>query len=334
VALRSRFPEYVTAVTTPVGRGVARTGVSPNTLTTMGIVLTVVATWLVAVGEPVLGGWVLVAGGLMDLFDGAVARATDRATPFGSFYDSVSDRVSDGVILAGIAWWLRDNPRLFLLAVVALVGAQITSYVRAKAEAIDLDCSVGIMERAERAILLMAALIFNRWLLEPILWILAIGSTVTVVQRVHHVWCQIDRDIPAELLALAARDRAWSRAFKAAARRFYGERNFDGALDDHNSGRGNGGERAKGPAEPSTSATPPTGASAPNRAAPPPSAASSQPTADGTSTAGASGDGQAQAPAQAASGSDGEHLQRIVLPDGVAQPSRPARHGDSQERGS
>jgi phosphatidylglycerophosphate synthase len=301
VALRSRFPEYVTAVTTPVGRGVARTGISPNTLTTMGIVFTVIATWFVAIGEPVIGGWILVAGGLMDLFDGAVARATNRATPFGSFYDSVSDRVSDGVILAGIAWWLRDNPRLFLLAVVALVGAQLTSYVRAKAEAIDLDCSVGIMERAERAILLMAALIFHRWLLEPILWILAIGSTVTVVQRIHHVWCQIDRDIPAELLELAARDRAWSRAFKGAARRFYGERNFDGALDDHNSGRTNGGAGATGP---TTSAA--------------------------AATAATAGDGHGPVPPGTAT--DAEHPERIVLPDPVVEPSRSSRHGDDQER--
>jgi hypothetical protein len=100
------------------------------------------------------------------------------------------------VILGGIAWWLRDQPRLFALAVVALVAAQVTSYVRAKAEAIDLDCSVGILERAERAILLMLALLFHRWLLEPVLWLLAVGGTVTVVQRIHHVWCQIDRDVP------------------------------------------------------------------------------------------------------------------------------------------
>jgi CDP-diacylglycerol--glycerol-3-phosphate 3-phosphatidyltransferase len=233
VALRSRFPAYVEAVTSPIGRGLARTGLTPNVITTLGLVLTAAATFTVGSGALVLGGWILVAGGLMDTFDGAVARATNRSTPFGSFYDSVSDRISDGLILGGLAWYLRDQTRLFALAVVALVAAEVTSYVRAKAEAIDLDCSVGIMERAERAILLMAALVFHRWLLEPVLWVLAVGGTVTVVQRIHHVWCQIDRDIPEELLALALRDRAWSRAFKAAARRFYGQRNFDGALDEH-----------------------------------------------------------------------------------------------------
>jgi CDP-diacylglycerol---glycerol-3-phosphate 3-phosphatidyltransferase len=233
VTLRSRSPRSIESIITPIGRALARTGVTPNALTTLGILLTAAAAVMVASGRPVVGGWLLVAGGLMDTFDGAVARANGQATPFGSFYDSVSDRISDGIILVGIAFWLRDDPRQFALVMVALVAAQVTSYVRAKAESIDLDCSVGIFERAERAILLMLGLLFHQWLLEPVLWLLAIGSTVTVVQRVHHVWCQIDRDIPQDLLDLAARDRAWSRAFTGAARRFYGERNFDPAFDEH-----------------------------------------------------------------------------------------------------
>jgi CDP-diacylglycerol---glycerol-3-phosphate 3-phosphatidyltransferase len=229
VALRSQYPQYVDAVTAPIGRGLARTGMSPNVLTTFGLVLSVAATAVVVTGRPVVGGWILVTAGLMDTFDGAVARATERATPFGGFYDSVSDRLSDGFILGGMAWWLRDQPRLFLLVVVALVAAEVTRYVRAKAEAIDLDCSVGMLERGERAVALMIGLILHRWLLEPVLWLLAVGGAVTVVQRVHHVWCQIARDLPEEIIALTLHDRAWSRAFKRAARRFYGEQNFDEA---------------------------------------------------------------------------------------------------------
>jgi CDP-diacylglycerol---glycerol-3-phosphate 3-phosphatidyltransferase len=253
VALRSRFPEYVEAVSRPIGRGVGRTGITPNWLTTLGLVLTAAATWSVATGQLLLGGGFLVAGGMMDLLDGAVARATGRTTPFGGFYDSVTDRISDGVILGGLAWYLADQPRLFALTVVALVAAQVTSYVRAKAESIDLTCDIGILERGERAILLMAALLFHRWLLEPVLWLLAVGSTVTVVQRIHHVWCQIDRDIPPELLELVMADKAWSKAFTRAARRFYGERNFDGAVDGHNNNDRNGGHgtAADAPTEPS-----------------------------------------------------------------------------------
>jgi CDP-diacylglycerol---glycerol-3-phosphate 3-phosphatidyltransferase len=231
VALRSRFPAVVDAVTAPMGRGLGRTGISPNMLTTLGLVLTAVASGLVAFEHFHLAGLILVLGGLMDVLDGSVARATERSTPFGGFYDSVSDRISDGLILGGIAWAVLAQPRLLLLALVALVTAFLTSYVRAKAESIDLDCSVGVLERAERAMLIMAGLLFHPWVFEPVLWLLAVGGSVTVVQRIHHVWCQIDRDIPDELLLLALHDRAWSRAFKKAARRFYGERNFDGAVD-------------------------------------------------------------------------------------------------------
>lgn len=232
MALRSRFPDYVEAVTSPIGRGLARTRVTPNWLTTFGLVLTGAATWAIANGEPVLAAGLLIGGGLMDLFDGAVARATGRSTPFGGFYDSVSDRISDGAILAGVAWWVADQPRVFFATVTALVGAEVTSYVRAKAESVDLVCTVGVLERAERAVLLIIALLFHRWLLEPVLWVLAVGSVITVIQRIHHVWCQIDRDLPEEIIALTLQDVAWSRAFKGAARRFYGERNFDGAVDE------------------------------------------------------------------------------------------------------
>ena len=233
MALKSNFSQSVEIIVGPIGRAIAWTGITPNTLTTLGLLLTGVAAAFVVAGEFVVGGWVLVAGGLMDTFDGAVARARGNSTPFGGFYDSISDRVADGVILSAIAFAVRDDPRLFALAVVSLVAAQVTSYVRARAEAIDLTCDIGLMERAERAILLMAALVFSRWILEPVLWVLAIGATVTVVQRVHHVWCQIDRDIPEELLALTRGGRAWNRAFTAAARRFYGQ-NFP-SEDEHDS---------------------------------------------------------------------------------------------------
>lgn len=232
MALRSNFSEGINRIVGPLGRLIARTGISPNWLTTLGLALTSVGALLVGTGRPVMAGWVLVAGGLMDTFDGAVARARNRSTPFGGFYDSVSDRLSDGIILVGVAWWVADQPLLFLLTMTALVAAQVTSYVRAKAEAIDLSCDIGVLERAERAILLMAGLIFQQWILEYVLWVLAVGGVVTVLQRIHHVWCQIDRDLPEELLVAVSGDRAWNRAFLATARRLYGRQNFDAAMDD------------------------------------------------------------------------------------------------------
>ena len=212
MGMRASFPRHIERLTTPIGRGIAATGVTPNMLTTLGLVLTTVAAVLVATGRPF-----------------AVARAQRSSTPYGAFYDSVSDRLSDGIILVGFAWWLRPSADLFGLVLVSLVAAQVTSYVRAKAEAIDLECSVGLLERAERAILLMVALVFHQWLLTPILWVLAVGGTVTVVQRIHHVWCQIQRDVPPELLGLTQGDRAWNRAYRAAARAFFGEPTFQEA---------------------------------------------------------------------------------------------------------
>jgi CDP-diacylglycerol--glycerol-3-phosphate 3-phosphatidyltransferase len=235
MSIRAHFPRTIARVVEPFGRGLARLGVSPNLLTTLGLVLTSAAALSVATGRPVLAGILLLLGGAMDTLDGAVARASGRSTPFGGFYDSVSDRISDGLILAGIAWYVVDRPRLLLLTLAALVAAQVTSYVRARAESIDLECEVGILERAERALLLIIGLLLPP-LFEPVLWVLAIGGAITVVQRVHHVWCQIERDLPEELMVLAHADRAWSRAFIRTARAFYGERNFDeafgGGLDE------------------------------------------------------------------------------------------------------
>lgn len=235
MALRARFPDLVASVVGPLGRGLARLGVRPNTLTTVGLLLTVCSAFIIGSGRPLLGALVLFIGGSMDALDGTVARATGSSTPFGAFYDSVSDRISDGVVLAGVAWWVADRPRLLLLTLASLVLAEVTSYVRARAESIDLTCEVGVIERAERGILMLIGLLFAP-LLEPVLWLLAFGGAITVAQRMHHVWCQIDRDLPAEIMALAHADRAWSRAFVRTARAFYGERNFDeafgGGLDE------------------------------------------------------------------------------------------------------
>lgn len=249
MGIRASFPRHVDRLTRPVGAALARTPLTPNLVTTLGVLLTTVAAVLVGSGRPVAAGWVLLAGGLMDTFDGALARARSASSPFGAFYDSVSDRLSDGIILIGVAWFVRDSDVLFALALVALVAAQVTSYVRAKAESIDLDCTVGILERAERAVLIMVGLVLHSVMLLPVLAVLAVGSTVTVVQRVHHVWCQIDRDVPPELLGLTLGDRAWNRAYRVAARKFFGEQLYDSAAagfaeDEHHGERsGDGGAR-------------------------------------------------------------------------------------------
>lgn len=231
MSIRGRFPLLVERAVSPFGRRLARAGVSPNALTTVGLTIVGLAALLIAQGRYVAAGWVLLLGGVMDLFDGSVARESGRATPYGGFYDSVSDRIADGMVLGAMAWSVAGQPRLLLLTLVALVAAEVTSYVRARAESIDLECSVGVLERAERGILVLLGLLVAP-LLEPALWVLAVGGIVTVVQRIHHVWCQIDRDLPEELMVLAHSDAAWSRPFIRAARRFYGRHNFDEAFGE------------------------------------------------------------------------------------------------------
>lgn len=191
MALRTQVGgELIARMVDPVGRALARLHLTPNAITTMGIVLTGIAAWFVAQGEHVLGGWILVFGGLSDTFDGAVARARGMITRWGGFYDSVSDRLTDGTILAALAWSVRDQPRIFALVAVALVTALVTSYVRAKAESMDLDCAVGLVERGERSILVMVSLVITP-LFEAALWLLAVGGVVTVLQRIHHVHGQL-----------------------------------------------------------------------------------------------------------------------------------------------
>ncbi len=193
MALDSHGRRFLPAILDPVGVALARLGVTANALTTAGMVITAAAAALLASGRVTAAGWLLLTGSLADTFDGPVARARGQVTTAGAFYDSVADRISDGLIFAALTWATRHDPLLFALSVSALVAAQVTSYVRAKAQSLGQSCAVGIFERAERSIALIVGLLFHRWLLEPVLWLLAGGSVLTVVQRMVHVLRRIDR---------------------------------------------------------------------------------------------------------------------------------------------
>ncbi|HEX2026633.1 MAG TPA: CDP-alcohol phosphatidyltransferase family protein [Nitriliruptorales bacterium] len=193
MTLDSRGRSVVARIVDPIGAVLARLGITANGLTTMGLLLTAVAAALVASGRLTAGGWVLLAGGLGDTLDGPVARARGEVSVAGGFYDSVADRISDGMIVAAVAWAVRDDPLTFAAAATVLIAAQVTSYVRAKAESLGTSCAVGVFERAERAIALTVALVFHRWLLVPVLWVLALGTAATVVQRIVHVLRKLDR---------------------------------------------------------------------------------------------------------------------------------------------
>ena len=172
-------------VLTPVGRAMARVGFTANGMTVAGVILTVAGVVVVLAGHHVAGAWVLAFATATDAFDGIVARERGTAGPFGAFLDSLSDRIGEALIFGTVAWLVRDDPLLFGLAVFVLGGSQITSYIRAKAESLGWDATVGVLEHAERVIIIILAIVLS--LLPVALWVLSVGVFVTIVQRVRVV---------------------------------------------------------------------------------------------------------------------------------------------------
>jgi len=164
---------------------------NPNSFTIMGFFATLIASVFIIKELWVAAGLMIILSGLLDLFDGVLARKLERVTLFGGFLDSVLDRYSDlFLLLALLIYYLRQGvPGLVVLTSVVSIGTILISYVRAKAESLQIPCSVGLMERAERIILLSAGTLFQ-WM-EPILWILAILTHFTVIHRIYYVWEQL-----------------------------------------------------------------------------------------------------------------------------------------------
>ncbi len=161
---------------------------NPNFFTFMGFLATLAASFFILKESWILAGMAIVLSGLFDLFDGVVARTLGKVTAFGGFLDSVLDRYSDlFLLLALIIHYLKHgNSSLVILTSCVSIGTALIPYSRAKAEAIQLPCTIGFMERAERIILLAAGALFG-WM-EGILWVLAILTHFTVLQRIWYVW--------------------------------------------------------------------------------------------------------------------------------------------------
>jgi CDP-diacylglycerol---glycerol-3-phosphate 3-phosphatidyltransferase len=177
----------------PVGSGLHRIGVTADGLTLIGLAFAVVTSVLIAGGHLIVGVVGVTLSGLPDLLDGSVARSSGRAGPRGSFLDSVCDRVADAFLLGGVAWYLADEDRylpVLVLAVLAL--SMLVTYERAKAESLGFSARGGIMERAERLVLLGIGLAFD--ILVPILWIMLVLTAITAVQRFVMVWRQASPD--------------------------------------------------------------------------------------------------------------------------------------------
>ncbi len=164
---------------------------NPNLFTLLGFFSTLVASCLVLKGFWLSAGLAIILSGLFDLLDGVIARKLGKATIFGSFFDSVMDRYSDLLLLMAFTlYYVREgNFNLVILTSVVAIGTALIPYVRAKAESLRISCHIGLMERAERIILLSLGILLN-WM-EPVLWILAILTHFTVLQRIYYVWKKI-----------------------------------------------------------------------------------------------------------------------------------------------
>jgi CDP-diacylglycerol--glycerol-3-phosphate 3-phosphatidyltransferase len=175
-------------------RVLARTPVTPNALTWSGFILALGAAALVITGHLFAAGFVVLIAGFFDTLDGALARRIDKATPLGAVLDATLDRLSEAVLLLAILALYAAQQSLagILLVGVALLGSQLVSYIRARAEAQGLECRVGIFTRAERVVVLALGLLLSHLASALIiaLAIIVVFSFVTVSQRLIYVWQQ------------------------------------------------------------------------------------------------------------------------------------------------
>ncbi len=189
------FKPAVVRIISPTARGLLRIGLTPNSVTTLGA-LGVIGTSLVAYPSGHLfGGTVAICLlALSDLFDGTMARLSQKgASKWGGFLDSTIDRVTDSAIALGLLIYLaKKNDDLAFVLIVSIVAGFLVSYIRAKAESLQIECRGGFAERTERLIILLTAIGFTGLGVEYILtigiWFLAIASVVTVIQRLRIVW--------------------------------------------------------------------------------------------------------------------------------------------------
>jgi CDP-diacylglycerol--glycerol-3-phosphate 3-phosphatidyltransferase len=175
---------------------------TPNAISVTGLVGNLIAAVLILEEYFVLAGIAFILGSLCDMFDGRYSRMSGKGTPFGAFLDSTLDRVEEGVVLAAVAAWFakQSNEAAVGATVLAVVGSYMVSYTRARAEALGVECKVGIASRAVRVVILSAGLVFAAEelipgldLLEPAIYTMAALTVFTAVQRVLHVRRQLAR---------------------------------------------------------------------------------------------------------------------------------------------
>ena len=190
-AFRKALARYLTQ---PIVRLIARTPITPNTLTVCSLLITVIAAVLIVQGYLFVAGFVVLFAGIFDILDGALARTTNRVTKFGGALDSTLDRLAEAVIFIGLlVVYARDKAiGEVALVGVALISSLLVSYVRARAEGLGIECQVGIFTRSERIIVIVLGLLFSHfdYVLIGALIIITVFSIFTVIQRLYHVWKQ------------------------------------------------------------------------------------------------------------------------------------------------
>lgn len=175
----------------PLGDGLRRTRMTPDHLTVAGLVIAVGAAIAIGAGYLPLGLLLVILAALPDLLDGALAKASNTSSQRGAFFDSVIDRVTDALLFGGVAWYFigEHSPHIALLPLAVSSVSSVISYERAKAESLGLIAKGGLMERAERIILLCLGLLFPVLLL-PIMWVMLVLVSITAIQRFVKVWRQ------------------------------------------------------------------------------------------------------------------------------------------------
>lgn len=192
-----QFRKPVDKAVKPIGTLLLKTGLSPDHLTVIGLLIGAGAAVAVGAGHLHLGLILVILAALPDLFDGALAKASNTASQRGAFFDSTVDRLTDAFLLGGISYYLADGdePRLAVLPYAVMGLSMVISYQRAKAESLGLDAKGGLMERAERIVVLCIALLIEPWLHGALVWILwgmLVLITITAVQRFVKVWRQAE----------------------------------------------------------------------------------------------------------------------------------------------
>lgn len=207
---RDYLQKLIYIVINPIIKGMIKIGLTPNLVTTIGFLLNLVATavMLYAATEPTssptaLMGWsggIILFAGLFDMMDGRLARMGHKESAFGALLDSTLDRYSELFTLFGIAIFLLLNDWVWsgVITFIAMVGSVMVSYVRARAEGLDIECKVGLMQRPERVVLTSLGAIFcgvfdNVWVLVVPIIIIAILANITAFWRVAHCYKQLSK---------------------------------------------------------------------------------------------------------------------------------------------